>query len=462
MKIIVLNGSPKGDVSVTMQYVYYIQKKFPEHELKIINISQNINEIETDQNTFDEMIGEIQASDGVLWAFPLYILAVPSQYKRFIELIFERNSAAAFKGKYAAVIATSVKISDHTAVNYINAVCDDLGMNYVDSFSVHMRDLQKEEVRKNLLVLARNFFEAIAEKQHPLKTFQPIIWQPIRYQSQTIRKRLDTAGKKVIVVTDSLENRNLSEMIQAFRDFFVQDIELVNLQDIDIKGGCLGCIRCGYNYECAYMGKDGFIDFYNDKILASDVILFAGTIKDRYLSSHWKRYFDRSFFKTHTPVLDGKQVGFLISGPLGQIPNLRQIMESYFQYQYANLVGFATDEFRSSQEIDDEIHALAGRLIQFSRQEFKKPKTSLGVGLWKVLRDEIYGDLRFPFVADYKAYEKLRIFDDFPENNPEEKEHSKAMINMVSDERVRNEIYRNQLKSNMILNLKKIVDDPNL
>ena len=39
MKIIVLNGSPKGDISVTMQYVHFTQKKFPQHELKILNIS---------------------------------------------------------------------------------------------------------------------------------------------------------------------------------------------------------------------------------------------------------------------------------------------------------------------------------------------------------------------------------------------------------------------------------------
>jgi len=29
MKIIVLNGNPKGDTSVTMQYIAYIRKKFP-------------------------------------------------------------------------------------------------------------------------------------------------------------------------------------------------------------------------------------------------------------------------------------------------------------------------------------------------------------------------------------------------------------------------------------------------
>jgi hypothetical protein len=35
MKIVVLNGSPKGEYSVTLQYVHYIQKKFPGHEWKI-------------------------------------------------------------------------------------------------------------------------------------------------------------------------------------------------------------------------------------------------------------------------------------------------------------------------------------------------------------------------------------------------------------------------------------------
>jgi len=52
MKITVLNGSPKGDISVTMQYVAYIRKIFPQHELKIINISQRIDKIEKDESVF--------------------------------------------------------------------------------------------------------------------------------------------------------------------------------------------------------------------------------------------------------------------------------------------------------------------------------------------------------------------------------------------------------------------------
>lgn len=462
MKIIVLNGSPKGDTSVTMQYVRYIQKRFPQYELKIINISQNIAKIENDGTIFEEIIQEICESDGVVWGFPLYIFAVASQYKRFIELIFKRNAAGAFTGKYAAVIATSVKVSDHTAINYINAVCDDLGMRYVDSFSPHMDDLLQENTRSNLLIFAQNFFDTITKKQITPTNFQPVSWQPIRYQSEAYFRKLDTAGKKVLVVVDSLENENLKAMIHAFRNSFAQDIELVNLKNVDIKGGCLGCIRCGYNYECAYTGKDGFMDFYNNKVLTSDVIIFAGAIQDRYLSSLWKKYFDRSFCMTHTPVLNGKQIGLLISGPLSQIPNLREILETYFQYQFANLCGFTTDEYRSNREIDEQIYALAGRVIQCAKQGYQKPKTSLGVGVWKVLRDEIYGNLRFPFVADYKAYQELGIFDSFPQNNTKKLERGEEKLRLLQDQSICREIYHNQLINSMVSEIKKVADDPKL
>jgi len=90
MKIIVLNGSPKGMTSVTMQYVHYIQNKFPQHELKFINISQRIKKIETDMRSFQEILDEVKGSDGVLWASPVYFFLVPSNYKRFILICFRK------------------------------------------------------------------------------------------------------------------------------------------------------------------------------------------------------------------------------------------------------------------------------------------------------------------------------------------------------------------------------------
>ena len=81
MKIAVLNGSPKGELSVTVQYIKFIQKSFPEHDLDIINISQGIKKIENNEEYFKEVIGNINDSDAVIWAFPLYVFLVASQYK---------------------------------------------------------------------------------------------------------------------------------------------------------------------------------------------------------------------------------------------------------------------------------------------------------------------------------------------------------------------------------------------
>ena len=64
MKIAVLNGSPKGELSITMQYVKFIQKSFPEHDLKIINISERIKKLENNKEYFKEIIEEINSSDG--------------------------------------------------------------------------------------------------------------------------------------------------------------------------------------------------------------------------------------------------------------------------------------------------------------------------------------------------------------------------------------------------------------
>ena len=48
MKILVLNGSPKGDLSVTLQYVHYLQKVNPGCEFHTYNIAQQIRKIEKD------------------------------------------------------------------------------------------------------------------------------------------------------------------------------------------------------------------------------------------------------------------------------------------------------------------------------------------------------------------------------------------------------------------------------
>ena len=458
MEIIVLNGSPKGKTSITMQYVNFIQKKFPEHELKIHNVAQRIKTTGKNEKAFQEIIDAVKSSDGVLWAFPLYVFLVHSNYKRFIELISEKGAKDIFKNKYTAALSTSIHFFDHTAHNYINAICDDLDMKYVSSFSADMIDLKEKKGRENLLLFAENFFDAIENNAPTLKSFKPVIYRRFEYVPGNVEKKVDVGDRKVVVVTDSDDaNSNLAKMIGRFKKSFAKEVEVINLHDIHIKGGCLGCLHCGFDYICAYQGKDEFIEFYNTKIKTADVLVYAGTIKDRYLSSRWKLFFDRSFFNCHSPSIIGKQVGFIISGPLSHISNLRQILEGWTEWQQANLVDFITDEYEDSAQIDALLQSFATRLIQFDEKNYIKPPTFLGVGGMKIFRDNIWGRLRFVFQADHRFYKKHGMYD-FPQKNFKTRIRNRIMILLTKIPKVKKEFPKRIIKE-MIKPYQKIPMD---
>ncbi len=458
MKIAVLNGSPKGATSVTMQYVRYLQKEFPQHELNILDVSSRIGKIEKDERAFQEITAEVRSSDGVLWAFPLYYMLVHSGYKRFIELIRERDATDAFRDKHAALLATSIHFFDHTAHNYMHGICDDLDMRYVGSFSADMPDLLKEKERSALRLFAEEFFDAIERGTRPQRTYAPVAWREFDYTPGRVEEKVDPGGKKILVVTDSEDGQtNLIRMVERFRSSFGGDIEVVNLHDVDIKGPCLGCIQCGYDNHCAYEGKDGYIDFYNTKVKTADIVVWAGTIRDRYLSSRWKLFLDRSFFNGHAPSLTGKQMGFIISGPLSQIQNLRQMLEGYVELQHANLGGFVTDEFGDSAGIDDSLQDLARRLTRFADTGYARPHTFLGVGGAMLFRDAIWGRLRFPFRADFVAYRKSGAFD-FPQKDLKSRIQNALMLFLSRSPRFREKVNR-RMKDEMVKPLRKFLED---
>ncbi len=416
MKIIVLNGSPKGDHSITLQYVHFIQKRFPQHELKTINVSQKIKRIEKDEKTFLGIIDEVRSSDGVLWSFGLWIMAVAAQYMRFIELISERGMEDAFKNKYTAALSTSIHFYDHTAHNYVRAVCEDLNMKYVEGLSLDILDLVKERAREQLVIFAENFFEAIEKKSATSKLFMPLKFSSFLYQPSTLEKRIDTRGQRLVVLTDAYDSdTNVGKMIDRFRQSFSDGVELIDLNDIDIQGACLGCMRCGYDYTCQY--KDGFAEFYNNRVRKADIIVFAGTVKGRYLSSKWKTFYDRAFFWNHTPSLVGKQMAYIISGPLSQNSNLMQILEaSVTARQDANFVDIVTDECENCGEIDAQLQSLAERLIRFSEKGYIKPQNFLGLGGHKIFRDNVWGRLRALWQADHRYYKRHGWYD-FPQKD---------------------------------------------
>ena len=155
--------------------------------------------------------------------------------------------------------------------------------------------------------------------------------------------------------------------------------------------------------------------------------------------------------------MTGKQLGFIISGPLSQIPNLRQALEGYFEVQQASIVDFVTDEFCDSAEIDALLLSLAQRLIRSAKDGYTKSATFLGVGGKKVIRDDIYGQLRFPFRADHNFYKKNGLYD-FPQKGYRTRITNSMMLLLSRIPSLRKEIYTKRIKTEMIKPLQKVLE----
>jgi Multimeric flavodoxin WrbA len=446
MRIIVLNGSPKGDVSVTMQYVAYIEKKFPGNTYETLDVAHEIKKLEKDTAAFDAVIGKVRSADLVLWAFPLYFLLVPAQYKRFIELVFERNVIDAFAGKYTAALSTSIHYADMIAHNYVHAICDDLGMKFLGAYSADMHDLLVPEERARLVKFAALTF-ANAEKKIPVQRENvPRVPPALAYVPGKDVAAVPPGEKKIIILTDNDgSSANLTAMIARLSSAFSGKAEVINLHDLDIRGPCLGCCKCAYDNTCVY--TDGFVDFYRNRLAAADIVVFAGAIRDRYLSSTWKLFFDRSFFKGHTPGLNGRQIGFAIAGPLRQVPCLKEALAMWADSGRCS-PHFVTDEAETSEELDSLLDSLAGQLVAGAEAGYAPPHLFYAVGGHKIFRDSIYGGMRFVFQADYRYYKEHHMFD-FPQADLKTRLTNAVMMLLTKSRTVREKVY-GDIKHHMI------------
>ncbi|HMM22256.1 MAG TPA: NAD(P)H-dependent oxidoreductase [Selenomonadales bacterium] len=446
MRVVVLNGSPKGAKSVTMQYLAFWQKLFPEHEWDILHVAQRVKQLERDEAAWAEVVDSVRGADFIVWAFPVYVLLVPAQYKRFIELLLERAEEA-LAGKPAAAVTTSIRFFDHTAHSYIRSVSEDLGMPFYGGYSAAVDDLFQAGERDRFGQFGRHVLAAAAAQAPVPRVSQPLPPEAQEYRPAGSITRLECGDKRVAVVIDQAQDSNLARMVSRFTACLAGEVEVFELQDVDIKGGCLGCIRCGYNNQCVYEGRDGFVGFHQ-KLKKFDILVFAGAIRDRYLSSAWKTFFDRSFYTNHIPFFTGKQMAFLISGPLGKLADLRQILEAHAELQQANLAGIVTDE-AASAEIDSHLQGLAADCLRFARAGFVRPPSFLGTGGRKIFRDEIWGKIGFPFVADYRYYQTHGLFD-FPHNDWRARLYSRVMRLAVTVPAVRRAVYSEKIPEAMI------------
>ena len=76
----------------------------------------------------------------------------------------------------------------------------------------------------------------------------------------------------------------------------------------------------------------------------------------------------------------------------------------------------------------------------------------------KVFRDDIWGRLRFPFIADHIFYKQHRLYD-FPQKDIKTRMKNVVMILLAKIPSIRKEIYTNRIKEEMIKPFQKIIKE---
>ena len=403
MKILVINGSPKGDYSITLQTALYLRNRHPEHNFEVLNAGQRIKALEKD---FAPAIEAIQEADLLLFAYPVYTFIAPYQLHRFIELMKEHNVPVS--GKYASQISTSKHFYDVTAHRYVQDNAQELGMKVLRGLSADMDDLLTEKGQQE----AELFFA------HLLWNMEQGYSEPVFLQNAPAPEACaslpaentnpDDKPGDVVIVTDLLpEDTQLSSMIERFRQVLPRKTRVINLREYPFKGGCLGCFNCATDGVCIY--KDGFDEFLRNQVQSGEAIVYAFTIRDHSMGARFKLYDDRQFCNGHRTVTVGMPVGYLINGNYRLESHLQIIVEGRSQVGQNPLAGIATNETDPDASIDQ----MANTLQRMLASRYHQPKNFLGVGGMKIFRDLIY-QMQGMMKADHKFYKQHGEYD-FPQ-----------------------------------------------
>ena len=443
MKIAVVNGSPKGAYSITLQTVLYLQKKYPEHSFSVLNAGQKIKALEKD---FVEAKKILEESEAVIFSYPVYTFLAPSQLHRFIELV--KQNKVELKDKYVTQISTSKHFYDVTAHKYIEENSLDLGMRYIRGLSADMEDLLSENGRKDAEKFFERFLWSVKEEIYISQSEEKSQYVPIPVtpcESENEKKGLD-----VVIITDNTDpSSNLSLMIERFRAVFEYNTRVVNISEYPLSGGCLGCFRCAVSEKCVY--KDGFDSFLRENIQKADAIVYAFSVSDHSMGAHFKMYDDRNFCNGHRTVTVGMPVGYLVSGNYAVENNLRTVIEARSETGGNFLAGVATDE----KDTDKQVDGLAKSLAFSLETGHTAPQNFWGVGGMKIFRDLIY-QMRGMMRADHKFYKKQGIYD-FPQKKKLTSAKMYLVGALLSNEKILSKM-GNKMNEGMIAPYKKLFE----
>ena len=447
MKILVLNGSPKGQYSITLQTIHYLQKLCPKHEFEVLHVGQRIKALEKD---FTPALEAVTKAELIIFSYPVYTFIAPYQLHRFMELL--KASGVNLKGKFVTQLTTSKHFYDVTAHRYIQDNCQDMEMKFIRGLSADMDDLLTKKGQKEAKEFLKFVFWSMKNNVYeelPVKSEQVVQTKPVEVP-ENVKGTEEKPGDVVIVTDCEKENTQLQNMIARFRNVFPRKTRVVNIREYPFIGGCLGCFNCAVSGKCIYIDK--FDEFLRNEIQTAESIVYAFSIKDHSMGAQFKLYDDRQFCNGHRTVTMGMPFGYLVSGNYSEERNLQMILEARAQVGGNFLAGVATDEVNP----DDSIDKMAAALNYALEHKYIPPQNFYGIGGMKIFRDLIW-IMQGMMKADHKFYKAHGQYD-FPQKQWATMLKMYLVGGLISNPKIKAKM-GNAMNEGMLMPYKKLLEE---
>ncbi|CCJ36106.1 NADPH-dependent FMN reductase [Methanoculleus bourgensis MS2] len=150
MKVLGINGSPRGERSATLQLIAAVLEDAKEKgaEVDVVNLidldirfrnacSACFQEGRcVEEDDFPELYTKIKAADGLVLGSPVYIDLITGQMKLLIDRMADGIQCQALSGKYGCSVSTSGDHAEQAVVTYLNHFLQMLGATPVGGVGV--------------------------------------------------------------------------------------------------------------------------------------------------------------------------------------------------------------------------------------------------------------------------------------------------------------------------------------
>lgn len=447
MKVYVVNGSPKGESSTTYYHVKFLEKHFKDVSFEYAHVALHSEHYLTH---LDTVLERMSKCDVILWIYPIYALSVPFQMMQFIEGLYKHDQRQCLKNKFTSQICTSKFLLDITAQGYIKAVCEDFEMKIIEGLSLDMDAVLTKDGQYKLI----DFMDKLKD-HHANKISYGHVPKPMTqlydFEYAIVPEHEKKKAKIMIVYNGETYSKTLEHMIMAFENICPYEVHRLDLSNVHIKNGCIGCHRCLLRGVCIY--DDEFEHMYHEKVSSADVLIYASDIQHHFLHSDFKLLDDRAFYHGFRLNREHKAIGFILTGHYQQEINLQHILKAKAQLNCMNFLEPVTNE---QETIKAQITRLCYEIDYFIRNKPYPKESFLSVGAMKIYRDIVY-EKRGMLQKDHEYFKRYKLYD-YPRRRSVKNFILKRLYRLMKHESIYKKV-NPMINNRLIAKYQKVIDE---